>query len=289
MNAVSAAPLPTVIRHGIRYFDSGELEDGSDGAPSVVLLHGLGNTLQFWVRVAPLLGRAARVVALDIPGFGGSLAPESNDLGGYTDRINKLLHDLELGRYHLAGHSMGAVVAGRLAVDAPHAVASLLLVAAMPFSGFRAIRSLRSALHEPAVSFNVLCQFVGGMVPVGVLGSRLLTSSRLAKRVALWPFVHDASAVSDDVLALLLKETGGLSVLRAGVLAHRGAFDDLFPVPSVPVRVVRGEHDRLVTTADVDETVQRYDAVDVVAVRACGHWPLLEKPDVLVDYITSFM
>ena len=52
----------------VHYVDFG----GPDGAPTVVLVHGLGGSHLNWDLFAPLLRPHARVLALDLPGFGRS-------------------------------------------------------------------------------------------------------------------------------------------------------------------------------------------------------------------------
>src|SRR5688572_33456656 len=52
----------------VHYVDFG----GPDGAPTVVLVHGLGGRRLNWELIAPLLRPHARVLAVDLPGFGRS-------------------------------------------------------------------------------------------------------------------------------------------------------------------------------------------------------------------------
>ena len=52
----------------VHYVDFG----GPDDAPTVVLVHGLGGSHLNWDLFAPLLRPHARVLALDLPGFGRS-------------------------------------------------------------------------------------------------------------------------------------------------------------------------------------------------------------------------
>src|SRR2546423_1004703 len=52
----------------VRYFVGGN-------GPPLVLVHGLGGAASNWVELAPALARSHRVLALDLPGHGGSSPP----------------------------------------------------------------------------------------------------------------------------------------------------------------------------------------------------------------------
>ena len=90
------------------------LEEGR-GAP-VILLHGasLGSSADVWSRnLAPLAAHGLRVIAPDLPGFGGTDNPADHSLGYRRRFVLALMDALELGRAALVGHSQ----AGRIAVE----------------------------------------------------------------------------------------------------------------------------------------------------------------------------
>jgi pimeloyl-ACP methyl ester carboxylesterase len=86
--------------------------------PPLVLLHGVGHHWQMWRPVIPLLTGAFDVIACDSPGFGASppLPPGVRPtIGAYVDAFRHLFVELELGRPHVAGNSMGGAIALELA------------------------------------------------------------------------------------------------------------------------------------------------------------------------------
>ncbi len=86
--------------------------------PRLLLVHGLGASLAVWRPVMERLAREREVVAVDMPGFGGS-APLENGIVPSPDNIARALaefcgrHDFE--RPHVAGNSLGAWVAFEMA------------------------------------------------------------------------------------------------------------------------------------------------------------------------------
>jgi pimeloyl-ACP methyl ester carboxylesterase len=97
------------------------------GAP-LVLLHGIGLSRQSWDPVVPVLARHFDVIAVDLPGFGGSgpLPAEAEPLPATLAAVASLLDELGITAPHLAGNSLGGWVALELAAIRP--VASLTLL-----------------------------------------------------------------------------------------------------------------------------------------------------------------
>lgn len=81
----------------------------------VLLLHGWGDSSRGLSRLQKELSRTYKVLALDLPGFGGTQAPESAwDLDDYARFIASALKKLESGQpYAVIGHSNGGALAIR--------------------------------------------------------------------------------------------------------------------------------------------------------------------------------
>ena len=108
-----------------------EAEECGEGGRPFVLVHGYTGSRDDFREQLPHLARLGRCIAIDQRGHGGSDNP--GDLAGYT--LDALASDLEaaldaLGveRCDLLGHSMGGMVALRLALAHPGRVASLVLM-----------------------------------------------------------------------------------------------------------------------------------------------------------------
>src|SRR5258706_7553589 len=93
----------------VRHFDVGK------GAP-VLLLHGasLGSSADVWGRnLAPLAAHGLRVIAPDLPGFGGTDNPEDVSLSYPKKFVLAFMDALNIARASLVRHSPS----GRLAID----------------------------------------------------------------------------------------------------------------------------------------------------------------------------
>lgn len=108
------------------------LEWGEPDAPALVALHGWLDNAASFTRLAPLLARQRRVIALDLPGHGHSAHLPPGPLRYHNaDQVAHVLDfadALGLERFDLLGHSLGAGVASLLAAAAPARIDRLLLI-----------------------------------------------------------------------------------------------------------------------------------------------------------------
>lgn len=108
----------------------GELAYREAGAGDpVVLIHGVGMQSAAWAPQIAALSHSHRVIALDMPGHGGSAPlPQVAQLSDFIEWLNSALDALELGTVSLAGHSMGALIAGGYAATHPERLARVALL-----------------------------------------------------------------------------------------------------------------------------------------------------------------
>ncbi len=98
--------------------------------PLVLLLHGTGAATHSWRGLAPLLAPHVRLLAIDLPGHGFTQKPPQKlyTLPGMAAGVCELLHVLSETPEMVAGHSAGAAVMLRMALDcriAPKGLVSL--------------------------------------------------------------------------------------------------------------------------------------------------------------------
>ena len=103
------------------------VEGGRPSGPTVVLLAGFPQTWWAWHKATPRLAKRFRVIAIDLPGQGHSDRPQDGyDTHTLASRAQTALTALDVSKYWLAAHDIGACVAFSLALkyqDRLHAVA----------------------------------------------------------------------------------------------------------------------------------------------------------------------
>lgn len=257
----------------VRYFVGGR-------GPSLVLVHGLGGAASNWVELAPALVGSYRVLALDLPGHGGSSPlPAAPSLTPFADVVAAVAEREGLFPAAVVGHSFGGLVALRLALRRPGAVRALLLASAAGISsGARA--------REAAVTTLVLARPARFVVPFRRLVARIewlrypvfgffLVSDPAALPAAAVEGFLDGPALHTDVL----------SAGRALV-----ADDPRIDLGRVrcPCLVLTGARDRMVPVADAVEYARRLRA-PLRVVPDCGHLVIGERPDACVEAIAELL
>jgi pimeloyl-ACP methyl ester carboxylesterase len=109
--------------------------------PGLVLIHGTGaDAASNWGALIEAASDRYAVVAPNLPGAGGTPAPDGPlDLDELADQVLATVHTAGLERFHLVGHSLGAVIATAVAAREPGAVTSLLLHAGWVTTGPREV------------------------------------------------------------------------------------------------------------------------------------------------------
>ena len=99
------------------------------GAPTVLAIHGITSTSRTWMATARALNGRATLIAVDLRGRGASARlPPPFGLDAHARDMVAVLDHLGMDRAVVAGHSLGAYIACRLAVSHPDRVRSLVLV-----------------------------------------------------------------------------------------------------------------------------------------------------------------
>ena len=104
-------------------------EAGDKNNPTVVLIHGLGGSIESWTCNLIPLSKKLHVIALDLPGFGLSDKPLINYTPEYySDFICTFVDSMNYQKVNLVGHSMGGLIVLETALNNPELVDRLILV-----------------------------------------------------------------------------------------------------------------------------------------------------------------
>lgn len=124
-SAIAAAALPQ-RQTAAMPLNLRVLQEGA-GHP-VVFVHGFGSDLSSWRPFIGRLGIGNPMIALDLPGHGGSVGIEATGFAAVVDQVASALLAAGHARLHLVGHSLGAAVAAALADRGDLDVRSLVLI-----------------------------------------------------------------------------------------------------------------------------------------------------------------
>jgi magnesium chelatase accessory protein len=245
--------------------------------PAALLVHGTGAATHSWRGLAPLLAKRWTLLAPDLPGHGFTDTPPGADLSlpGMADALHALLRTLGVQPALAVGHSAGAAVLARMALDGRIAPRALVALngALLP------LRNLPGYLLSPL--------------------ARLLAANPLLVRLVGW-HARDAAAV-----ARLIAGTGSnieaqgvqlyARLLRApphvrGVLEMMARWDlrplarDL-PQLAAPLTLVVGGNDRTVPPSEAQRVCALLPRARLVVLDGLGHLAHEEQPQRVADCI----
>jgi magnesium chelatase accessory protein len=238
---------------------------------TLLLLHGTGASTHSWRKLAPLLARRFSVLAPDLPGHGLSamLPRERRSMAGMALATRELLKSLASRPAGVLGHSAGAALMLRMALDGDLDEAVLIGVnaALLPFEG------VAGRLYAPI--------------------ARLLARSPLPARFAAWR-ARDVANVQRLIAATGSRlDSQGVALYRgllrrpdhvAGVLAMMANWDLAALASELPglhgrLHLLVGESDAIVTPAQAERVAARLRGTAVHRLPGLGHLAHEEAPD----------
>ncbi|MEV5799969.1 alpha/beta fold hydrolase [Streptomyces collinus] len=244
------------------------------GAP-LVLLHGIGHHRQAWDPVVDILATEREVIAVDLPGFGASPGLPSGlayDLPTTNSVLGALFEALDLDRPHVAGNSLGGLLA--LELGREKLVRS---VTALSPAGFWTEAERRYAftmlLTMRGIAQRLPLPLVERLSRTGA-GRTALTSTIYGR-----PGRRAPEAVVAETLALA-GATGFDATLRAGATVQ---FTD--ELSGLPVTVAWGTRDRLLVRRQGIRAKTIIPHARLIRLPGCGHCPMNDDPALVARVI----
>lgn len=248
-----------------------DLDRRGSGSP-IVLVHGIGSRWQCFEPILDRLAQHHEVIAISLPGFGGSPLVDGVRPGprGYAEWLAGWLADNAIERPHLVGSSMGGGVAlelGRQGVAS--AVTAFSPVGFWATPGVRWTQGLLTGLRLGARHARpVLEPLLGHPAGRAVLLSSL--------------FGHPTRVPADVARA----DLAGLAAGPAFSAARRdfanyvaSAEDDLGGLPDIPVTIAWGTRDVVLTHRTQSARARRLlPLARHVDLAGCGHLPFNDDP-----------
>jgi pimeloyl-ACP methyl ester carboxylesterase len=261
----------------VRYRSAGER------GPALILLHGIGRTLEDWSENMVALSGSHRVVAVDFPGCGLSDKPNlpytTPYLAGF---VRDFMRVLGLERVSLVGNSMGGGISLEFATQFPGVLEGLVLVA-------------------PAGMGPKGAQFLG-LCTIPVFGELISHPSRGGSKRALELLYADRALMTQARAERdfeLSSQPGAarafLKMLRFMANRH-GAKPEFYnrglenaAKLRVPTLVVWGVQDQILPVEYAPLAAQTIPGASLQIYDPCGHFPMLERAEEFNALLLGFL
>jgi pimeloyl-ACP methyl ester carboxylesterase len=236
------------------------------GAEAVVLVHGWASDMNFWREQARAFASRGRIIAIDLPGHGGSDKPEiayTQEL--FARAIDAVLRDAGVERAVIVGHSMGAVAARQFCRVAPKKVKGIVAVDGalwMPVENAPAVIAMAMPLKTPEYR-QTAERFV-----VGFMAGKLPEADQEAIRATV-------GATPQHVMIGAMESMGDPAVWK----------EDPIEAPVLIINAKNG-----LWPADYEAKVRAFAPdLEYHALPDVGHFLMLERPDLVNPLLEAFL
>ncbi|MFL5253867.1 MAG: alpha/beta fold hydrolase BchO [Rhodopila sp.] len=246
--------------------------------PVLLLLHGTGAATHSWRDLMPLLAERYTVVAPDLPGHGFTSAPATAagyTLAGVAREVTELLHALKMSPSMIIGHSAGAAIGIRMALDgavAPQAIISLN-GALLPFPG------VTNDFFGPAARFLA-------STPLAAWAVTLITGSKPSVDRLLQSTGSRIDAAGARYYGRLVGNPGHVRSALA-LMANWDLRTLVRDMAKLKPRLIllTGTRDGMVPPTEAYRVRAAVPAAEVVSLRGLGHLAHEERPEEIVRLV----
>ena len=235
----------------------------------LVLLHGIGSRWQVWNPVLDRLAAQRDVVALDLPGFGASPMPPPGTEAGtpsLTTLVLEFLGELGIERPHVAGNSLGGVIALEMAKRDSVRSATVLSP-----GGFYNWPESRFALASLLLTMRAARAFAPR-------ADRLVNRPGLRRLFLNQTFGHPERVPAREAAETVRAFAQAPWFEETLVATRREEFADGDRI-EVPVTIAWGDKDRLLLPRQAKRAGKQIPRARLVTLTDCGHVPMYDDPE----------
>lgn len=254
--------------------------------PTLLLLHGIGDSSESWVPLMPELAQDFTVVAPDLLGHGQSAKPRADySVAAYANGMRDLLEVLGIERATVVGHSLGGGVAAQFAYQYPERCERLVLVASGGVA--RAVTPMLRLAAAPLaeLAFPLL------QLPPGRLGGRV--AIELLRRVG-----HDLGVDAAELVRVFdaLPDgpaRGAFTRTLRSVVDWRGQIvtmrDRSYLAEAMPIAIHWGTRDGVIPVRHAHIAHAAMPGSRLTVYEGAGHFPHHADPDRFLTELCDFI
>ncbi|MEI6289974.1 MAG: alpha/beta hydrolase [Chloroflexota bacterium] len=239
----------------------------------IIFLHDFFSTKEIWNSTISYLQSKFYCIAIDIPGFGSSEIPKSDDFNLLTQsqKIIFIAEFLGLNNYHIAGIGMGANIGINIAgLINPPRVEKLVLINSLPTGKFspKFEKSIRyfDLISKSALLYKISQKYIN-------YGIKHNTS------IMKW-IVYDKNNIQRNeniIRSIQINPDNSTPVRQAINAVHSADLTNTLRNIKADTLIIGGMQDQIVS---IDQSYLCQTLIpknNLAIIEKCGHFPMLEK------------
>jgi pimeloyl-ACP methyl ester carboxylesterase len=241
-------------------------ESGS-GFP-ILMIHGFGGSNYDFKILDSLLNDKYKIIRVDLPGFGLSDFPKTNNndfTKTYDEYFSFLLDTLHLDSMYVMGNSLGGMMAWNLTVKHPQNVRKLVLFNS---AGYDMKETLKTA-NAQIFSYDIVKLLLKNGIP------KFMTKRGVSR------VFYDSDKLTDEKITRLnnmWNREGNLQQIMAMASSSKYLDQQLIKQITCPTLIIWGKYDKVVLPQNAERFHQDIKNSNVIVYDSCGHVPMMEKP-----------
>ncbi|MGI9622306.1 MAG: alpha/beta fold hydrolase [Acidimicrobiales bacterium] len=243
------------------------------GRPVVVMIHGAGGNRSVWAGQARhLAARGLDVLAYDLPGHGLSAGKPHTTVEAYADAVVADLDSRGVENFALVGHSLGSLIAIRIAASAPDRINKLALLGAGPELAVND-DLLTATADDPATAIDAIIDW----------GHSQSTHVGGGQAPGLWMDGTDTAILRREVV-------DHPGTLHADFIASN-SFDggSLTDNITAPTLIISGSADLMASPKLGRALQEQINGSELVWLEGCGHFMMTERPSEVCRLLATFL
>jgi pimeloyl-ACP methyl ester carboxylesterase len=237
-----------------------------------MLVHGFGEDDTVWRNQTEFLKDKFRLIVPDLPGSGQSEMIDDMSMEGMAEVLHSIIHEEEINRCPVIGHSMGGYITLALASAYPNHVNAFGLFHSSSFADTDEKKAARRKGIEKILQHGA-AEFLKTMIPTLFSGLSKDEKPEL---------IDEQIALSHNFLPQAL-----VSYYQA--MIGRPDRTNLLRNTTVPVLFIIGKHDAAVSPEDSLKQCHMPEKSYIHLLQKSGHMGMLEEPELCNHYLEKFL
>ena len=253
--------------------------------PPLIILHGLYGSSDNWVTIARNLSNSFTVILPDQRNHGQSPHSDIHDYDSMRDDLFKLVSDLGIKKFFLAGHSMGGKTAISFALKWSEMLNGLLIADISPFTTENtqnSIYSQHSVILKAILSLDL--QKIKNRKDAESLLSVKIPSEKERGLI-----LKNLERTSENTFAWKLNAKSLSKNLDKIMVGVERPSDYNRQITGFPIIFLKGGDSEYIPHNDFRDILKVFPAAEIIEIPGAGHWIQVDKPGEVEKYIRRLL